>query len=193
MDCIKISRELGLFEAVRNISVVSNSLEVCDKVEQGMPMPGADFAPRITQAVDYILSFGKRNLMFLSPEIALIEEIAKRKIPSMHVVLVLSGDMDPDSRTRLYNNIPNGISVQFLEENYFPGFRPSNGMVVSFGYMAGEHLMVLPECYRCIEKYHPRFYGRKAFVPYVVREDATRFGEWMEVNQNNFTDVWRGE
>lgn len=193
MDSIKTSRELGFFEAARNISLVSDSQEVCTKVEQTMPMPGADFAPRISQVVDYILSFGKPNLMFLSPEIALVEEIAKRKIPGMHVVLTLPGDMDPDSRARLYTNIPEGISVQFLEENYFPGFRPSNGMVVSFGYMAGERLMVLPEGYRCIEKYHPKFYGRKVFVPYVVRENAARFGEWLEVNQNNFTDVWRGE
>lgn len=193
MDIIKTSRELGLFEVASNISLVSGSMEVCDKIEQRMPMPGADFAPRITQAVDYILSFGKRNLMFLSPEIALIEEIAKRKIPGMHVVLTLPGDMDPDARVRLHNNIPDGISVQFLEENYFPGFRPSNGMVVSFGYMAGDRLMVLPECYRCIEKYHPRFYGRKAFVPYVVREDVPHFGEWLEVNHNSFSDVWRVE
>ena len=193
MDSLKTSRELGLFEAAHNISLVSDSLEVCEKVEQSMPMPGVDFAPRITQAVDYLLSFGKCNLMFLSPEIALVEEIAKRKIPGMHVVLTLPGDMDLDARARLLNNIPEGISVQFLEENYFPGFRPSNGMVVSFGYMAGERLMVLPECYRCIEKYHPKFYGRKVFVPYVVQEDAARFGEWLEVNQNNFSDIWRGE
>lgn len=193
MDSIKTARELGLFEAAHNISLVSDSVEVQDKVEQSMPMPGADFAPRIAQAVDYILSFGKHNLMFLSPEIALVEELAKRKIPGMHVVLTLPGDMDPDSRIRLYNNIPEGISVQFLEENYFPGFRPSSGMVVSFGYMAGEHLMVLPEGYRCIEKYHPKFYGHKVFVPYVVREDAAHFSEWLEVKQNSFSEVWKGE
>ena len=85
------------------------------------------------------------------------------------------------------------IRDRLLEEPYFPeSFTPANGMIVSFGYMAGERLMALPECYRMTDHYSG-FWGRKVFVPYVVREDSTRFGNWMEVNPSKFNGVWRGE
>ena len=126
MDIIKTSREIGLFEAARNISMAADSQEVCSKIEETMPMPGADFASRITQTVDYLISFGKHKLLMLSPEIALIEEITKRADSDMQVILVMPCDMDPESKERLYNNIPEGISVQLLEEPYFPeAFTPA--------------------------------------------------------------------
>ena len=126
-------------------------------------------------------------------EAALLEELAESAGSSIQVILVVPCDMDPESRARLYNNLPAGISVQLLEEPYFPeSFTPANGMVVSFGYMADERLMALPECYRMTDHYSG-FWGRKVFIPYVVREDSTRFGNWMEVNPGKFSDVWRGE
>lgn len=193
MDIIKTSREIGLFEAARNMSMAADSQEVRSKIEETMPMPRADFAPRITQAVDYLMTFGKRKLLMLSPEIALLEELAESAGSSIQVILVVPCDMDPESRARLYNNLPAGISVQLLEEPYFPeSFTPANGMMVSFGYMADERLMALPECYRMTDHYSG-FWGRKVFIPYVVREDSTRFGNWMEVNPGKFSDVWRGE
>lgn len=193
MDIIKTSREIGLFEAARNMSMAADSQEVRNKIEEAMPMPGAEFVLRITQAIDYLMSFGKRKLLMLSPEIALLEEIAERADSGIQVILVVPCDMDPESRARLHNNLPAGISVQLLEEPYFPeSFTPANGMIVSFGYMAGERLMALPECYRMTDHYSG-FWGKKVFVPYMVREDSTRFGNWMEVNPGKFSDVWRGE
>ena len=193
MDIIKTSREIGLFEAARNMSEAYDSQEVRSKVEEAMPMPGAEFPPRIAQAADYLLRFNKRKLLLLSPEIALIEELVKKAQPGIQVIVAVACDMDPESRARLYNNIPAGISIQLLEEPYFPeAFTPANGMIVSFGYLAGERLMALPEGYRMTDHYGG-FWGRKVFIPYVVRRDSTRFGSWMEVNPSKFSDIWRGE
>ncbi len=193
MDIIKTSREIGLFETARNISEAFDSLEVRNKVEESMPMPGADFAHHIVQAVDYLMGFGKKKLLLLSPEVAVLEELARRATPDIQVIVAVACDMDPESRARLYNNIPAGIYVQLLEEPYFPeSFTPANGMVASFGYMAGERLMALPECYRMTEHYSG-FWGKKVFVPYVFREDSTRFDNWMEINPSKFSDIWRGK
>lgn len=193
MDIIKTSREIGLFEAARNMSEAYESPAVRSKVEESMPMPRAAITPRITQAADYLLHFNKRKLLLLSPEIALIEELAQKAQSGIQVIVAIPCDMDLESRVRLYNNIPAGISVQLLEEPYFPdAFTPANGMIVSFGYLAGERLMALPECYRMTDHYGG-FWGRKVFIPYVVREDSARFSYWMEVNPSKFSDIWRGE
>lgn len=193
MDIIKTTREIGLFETARNLAGAADSLQVCRRIEESMPMPGADFAPRIEDAVDYLLRFGKRKVLLLSPEIALLEAIAARSDTGLQVILAIPCDMDPESRERLRNNIPAGISVQFLDEPYFPeSFTPANGMIVSFGYLAGDRLMVLPECYRMTDHYGS-FWGRKVFIPYVHRSDSTRFPGWMELNPGKFSDIWRNE
>lgn len=189
MDIIKTSREIGLFEAALNMSMASDSQEVSGKIEEAMPMPGADFAPRIAQAADYLLSFGKRKLMLLSPEIALIEEIGKKAGSHVQVILVMPCDMDPESKERLRNNIPKDVFVQFLEEPYFAeNFTPADGLIAAFGYMAGNHLMMLPEAYRMTDRYC--LWGKRVFVPYVVRNDATRFPNWIEMNPRKFSHVW---
>lgn len=189
MDIIKTAREIGLFEAALNMSAASGSQEVSSKIEASMPMPGGDFSPRIEQAADYLLSFGKRKLMLLSPEIALIGEIGRKAGSHVQLILVLPCDMDPESKERLRNNIPKDAVVQFLEEPYFAdNFTPADGLVAAFGYMAGGHLMMLPESYRMTERYCR--WGKRVFVPYVVRNDAARFPNWIEMNPRNFSNVW---
>lgn len=193
MDIIKTVREIGLFEAARNLSMAADSLDVRNKIEESMPMPQGDFAAWISATVDHLLKYGKHKILLLSPEIALLEEFAARKVSGIRVILAIPCDMDPESKARLRNNIPTGILVQILDEPYFPEtFTPANGMIVSFGYMASDRLMVLPECYRMTEHYGG-FWGEKVYVPFVIRKDSVRFGNWMEINPSKFTDVWKGE
>ena len=77
MDMQKTAREIGLFETGINLSKVSDSNDVILKVGASMPLPDEDITDRISQIAAWLHAFGKSKYMFLTPEIALIEEMSK--------------------------------------------------------------------------------------------------------------------
>jgi len=157
-----------------------------------MPLPDEKIAAQINQIAEWLLSFEKSKYLFLTPEIALIEEMGKLTHRTIETIITVPCDLEKEAKDRLRNNLPHGISVTVLEEPYFPqSFFPSNGMIVISGYSGGDRAMVLEDTYRMVEHYND-FRGKKAFVPYTELETATRYDGWMEVSQQRFSAKWRG-
>lgn len=193
MDMQKTAREIGLFETAVNLAKVSNSADVIQKVGASMPLPDEDIEVRVRQAAEWLLSFGKSKYMFLTPEIALIEEMGKQTNGETEVIIVVPRDLEQEAKERLNNNFPHGVMVTVLEEPYFlQSFFPGNGMMVISGYLGGERAMVLPDTYRMIEHYSG-FLGKKVFVPYRELDAATRYDGWLEISQKRLSAKWRGE
>lgn len=192
MDMQKTAREIGLFETGINLSKVCNSTDVIQKVGASMPLPDEDIADRIPQIAAWLHSFGKSKYMFLTPEIALIEEISKLSNQE-EVIIAIPCDLEREAKERLRNNLPRGIEVSILEEPYFPqSFFPGNGLMVVCGYAAGGRPMVLPDTYRMVEHYSG-FLGKKVFIPYKDLETAARYDGWLEVSQQRLSTKWRSK
>ena len=192
MDMQKTAREIGLFETGINLSKVCNSTDVIQKVGASMPLPDGDIAYRIPQIATWLHGFGKSKYMFLTPEIALIEEMAKLS-SQKEVIIAIPCDLEGEAKERLRNNLPRGIEVTILEEPYFPqSFFPGNGLMVVCGYSAGGRPMVLPDTYRMVEHYSG-FLGKKVFIPYKELETAARYDGWLEVSQQRLSTKWRSE
>lgn len=193
MDVKKTAREIGLFETAANLAKVSNSKAVVAKVGASMPLPNSDIKNHIEQVADWLLEFGKSKYMFLTPEIALIAEMAKRTSSDTEIIIAIPCDVELDAKERLKNNLPHGITVTVLDEPYFPeAFFPGNSMLVICGYAAGNRAMILPDTYRMVEHYNG-FLGKKVFVPYVELESSTRYDGWMEVSQQRLSIKWRSK
>lgn len=193
MDMQKTAREIGLFETAVNLAKVSNSADVIQKVGASMPLPDEGIGFRVRQVAEWLLSFGKSKYMFLTPEIALIEEMGKQSNSKTEVIIAVPCDLDMEAKERLNNNLPHGVVATVLEEPYFPqSFYPGNGMIVISGYMGGDRAMVMPDTYRMVEHYSG-FLGKKAFVPYKELDVATRYDGWMEISQQRLNAKWRGE
>ena len=193
MDMRKTAREIGLFETALNISKVSQSTDVALKVGASVPLPGADLEDRIEKIAHWLLRFGKRKYMFLTPELALIEAMAQAvgKDEEMEIIITVPCDMDEDTKARLKNNCPRDIKVTILEEPYFPqGFMPYNGMIVACGYASGNRFMLMADTYRMIEHYSG-FWGKKVFVSYADVKNPTHYDGWMEANPDHFKAYWR--
>lgn len=191
MDIQKTAREIGLFETAINLAKVSNSLDIMKRVGASMPLPDADIRERVECIAKWLLSFGKRKYMFLTPEIALAEEMVKQSDGKEEIIIAIPCDMEAEAKERLKCNLPHGITVTVLEEPFFPdAFFPGNGMLVICGYLGGERAMILPDTYRMAEHYSG-FLGKKVFVPYVEFNMATRYEGWMEMNQQRFSAKWR--
>ena len=190
MNLHKVAREIGFFETGINLSKVCESNELLEKVGTSMPLPDADIANSISQIVDWLQNFGKSKYMFLSPEIALIEEIAKSDRKA-EIIIAVPSDLESEAKERVKNNLPNGIDVVILEEPYFPqSFFPGNGLMVVSGYSAAGRSMVLPDTYRMVDHYSG-FLGKKVFIPYKEIDAAIRYDGWLEVSQQRLSTRWR--
>ena len=192
MDMQKTASEIGLFETAINLSKVCGSADVLQKVGASMPLPDENIVDKMPQIAAWLYRFGKSKYMFLTPEIALIEEIAKI-VDQAEVIIAIPCGLEAEAKERLKNNLPHGVEVTILEEPYFPkSFFPGNGLIVVCGYSAGGRSMVLPDTYRMVEHYSG-FLGKKVFIPYKELNTAARYDGWMEVNQQRLSTEWRSE
>lgn len=195
MDAIKTVREIGTFMANKNIAAVLASEDVRAKVGAVMPLPGINFNESINKVADWLSSFGKCKYLFFSPEIALIERLSGCENKTESIIMVPC-DMDQEVKSRLNDNLPKNMKVELLEETKYPeskgiDFRPRNGIIVISGYLAGERVMVLPETYRLINSYGIGFMGKMVFVPYTAIKESIRYADWLEVEVDKFSEIWR--
>lgn len=193
MDMMKTMQEIGHIQLGMNLAEVSDSCEIIWEVGTSMPMPDPDIANRVPDIVENIRSFRKNKYLFLSPEIALIQELGNQADPREEVFITIPGDLDADMQERIRNNIPRNIKVTVLSEyEPLPGFYPGNSMIVICGYAAGGRLMVTPETYRLVGRYS-EFFIRKVFIPYREMEITEHYDNWMEISQDNLSVMWRAE
>ena len=78
MDMHRTAKEIGLFLTAINLVAVMDSPDVQDKVGASMPLPGSNIEEKVHDIVKWLTGFGKRKYMFLTPEIAVIEELLKQ-------------------------------------------------------------------------------------------------------------------
>ena len=191
MDMMKTVREIGVFEAATNLSKVSGSKDVADKAGALMPLPEGGIESRIHEAAGWVLGFGKDKYMFLCPEIALIEEMGKISGGRGEYIISVPCGLDPESKERLANNLPQNVRVSVLDEPFFPGeFFPGNAMIVISGYLGGDRAMVLPDTYRLADHYN-EFKGKIVFVPYTELDAALRYDSWMELSKQKISTYRR--
>ena len=167
MDIRRTALEIGLFETAKNLEKAG----ITDDDGNMIPLPARDVCGGITLAAKWLLSFGKRKYMFLTPEIALIEEISKSAGNDTEAVIAVPCGIDSEISQRLANNLPRQIPTSIINEPYFPeNFTPDNGIIVTRGYRSGGRNVIMNETYR-LAGHYSGFYGKKVFVPYVSLEN----------------------
>lgn len=182
MDLQKTAREIGLFETALNLARVRGSEDVIRKVGDSLPLPDDGMEARVKQTAQWLLSFGKSKYLFLTPELALIQEMGRQSGHTVQALIAVPCDLEEDAKERLRNNLPRQGKVSILEEPYFPqAFFPGNGMMVIGGYLSGGRAMVLQDTYRLAEHYSG-FLGKKVFTPYIKLDTAVRYDGWLEMN-----------
>ena len=191
MDLQKTAKEIGLFLTAKNLAEVIDSPDVQDKVGASMPLPDSSIAKNISQITHWLTNFGKQKYMFLTPELALIEELLKRTENTADITIAIPCDLENEIKERLQNNLPHGAAVELIEEPHFPAsLYPSNGIIVICGYSGGDRPMVLADTYRMVEHYSG-FLGKIVFIPYIELSSAARYDGWMEIGQQRISTKWR--
>lgn len=190
MDLQKAAREIGFFETGINLSKVCGSADVLRKAGASMPLPDENIFGKVRQIAAWLHGFGKHKYLFLTPEIAILEELGKLMGREEEILIALPCDLESDAKERVRNNVPRNAKTTILEEPYFPQLYPGNSLMVVCGYAAGGRSMVLPDTYRMVEHYSG-FRGKKAFIPYRELDAGVRYDGWMEVSPQKLNTVWR--
>lgn len=114
-----------------------------------MPLPDSNTKEKVSDIVKWLTGFGKCKYMFLTPKIAVIEKLLKQTDNKAEIIIAVPCDFDPEIKERLKNNLPHGdAEVELLEEPHFPSnLYPSNGMIVTCGYLGGDRSMVMSDTY----------------------------------------------
>ena len=94
MDMHRTAKEIGLFLTAINLVAVIDSPDVQDKVGASMPLPDSDTEKKVSDIAKWLTGFGKRKYMFLTPEIALIEELLRQTDNKAEVTIAIPCDLD---------------------------------------------------------------------------------------------------
>lgn len=165
-----------------------DSREVREQAGAYMPLPDNDVAARVQAVAEWLHGLDKTRYMFLTPELALMDELAKLS-QNAEMIVTIPHDMDPDVRDRLQNNLPKRVKTTLLEEPFtLTNFYPSNSVIVICGYLGGGRPMVMYDTYRMAAQYS-RFYGKIVFVPFAVLDSALRYDGWRELNGSFYNTI----
>ncbi len=75
MDLRRTALEIGLFETALNLEAAGG---LPWQAGAAMPLPAPGVPRKVEAVVDWLLTFAKRKYLFLTPEIALIEAMARK-------------------------------------------------------------------------------------------------------------------
>ena len=188
MDSRTSAREFGFFETCLNLEKVMDRREVREQAGAYMPLPDNDVAAHVQAAAEWLHGLGKTRYMFLTPELALMDELEKLS-QNAEMIVTIPHDMDPEVRERLQNNLPKQVETTLLEEAFtLTNFYPSNSVIVICGYLGGGRPMVMHDTYRMAAQYS-RFYGKIVFVPFAVLDSALRYDGWRELSGNFYNTI----
>ncbi|GAU75615.1 hypothetical protein [Fusibacter sp. 3D3] len=179
-NVISTIEEIGFFETMQLIQPHLIDTIVSEQILMELPMCAEDdIQSRISDIVEKLENCPKQNLLFISPELALIERLAARN-SQHHIIIALPCDLEPVVVERIQNNMPPGVNVSFLKEPFYPdNFLPSSSAIIAFGFENNSRAMLLPRFYRLMERYSS-FMGRKIFIP-CSENSVSRPFQWVEL------------
>lgn len=193
MDNIKqIVQEIGLVEINEVVSRYNNDDNLMDALAGYVPIPVSECIFSAEAIASALNNFNKEKLMILTPEIAVIEALAKQDTCIKSIYVCVPSDMDEESIDRITKNVPDGIEVSFFREGEFiRSFNSLNGAIVSFGYCDDSNAIILRSNYKMMDQYKS-FHGRKILVSCAEGLSNERPIGWIAINKNDFfTDLIR--
>lgn len=177
--------ETGIIETLCILENHKNDDEVITNASLFLPVPDDSIFDKLDNIVSSLIELKKEKLLFLTPEIAVLERL--NNIEAINEVIVcLPSDYDEETYERIINNKPIGIKTTFIKENEVPlDFTGNNAAIITFGFCDNERALVLNHNYRMMERYKS-FYGYKILVSCGENMSNARPIGWTPINTNTF-------
>lgn len=177
--------ETGIIETLRVLHKHKNDADIIANSSIFLPIPDDSIHDKLNNIVDSIIKLKKKRLLFLTPEIAVIERFCDVK-EITEIIVSLPSDYDEETYERIFNNTPLSVKTSFIKENEVPlDFTGNNAAIMAFGFSDDERALVLNYNYRMMERYKS-FYGYKILVSCGQRMSNARPVGWTPINTYTF-------
>ncbi|MDR2198472.1 MAG: hypothetical protein LBR53_03260 [Deltaproteobacteria bacterium] len=162
MNIMSTVEEIGILETLKVVAANNAGQKM---LATHLPIVSKDYVEILTlNLAEALFNTGKRKLLLILPEIALLECLAEMNWRGKAIIL-LPFDMEVESKERIKSNIPAGIETEIIDEGAYPSkFRPDNGAIVCTGMIQNDFFYyTLPASSRMMGQYR-QFNGEKLFL-----------------------------
>ena len=187
MNLIDTIDEIGIFETNIQLNKYIDNVELMYDISKYIPVSSDSSTLRsVNEVVIKILNLRKKNIMFLSNEIAILEGMLKYKEYFDNIIVVLSSNLSKEQKEIIIKNSPNQDIVKYINELEYPTLiKPKNSVIVSFGYKNGNKCLLNKKSYRTLEIYK-EFLGEKVFVSCLNESIPERPKNWISINGEKY-------
>ena len=192
MNLIDTIDEIGMFETTTQLNKYIDNGELMYDISKFVPVSSdASLLRSVNEVVIKILNLQKRNIMFLSNEIAILEETIKYKEYFDNIIVVLSSNLSREQKEIIVKNSPDRNTVKYINELEYPTLiKPKNSVIISFGYKNGNKCLLNKKSYRTLEIYK-EFLGEKVFISCLNESISERPKNWILINgEKYFTKIF---
>lgn len=184
--------EVGIFETNIQLEKYAENQKLMYEISKFIPVSSTISAAKLLKRkVENIISLQKENLMLLSNEISVLEELLKYKECFKNIIVVLSGNLNKEQKENIIKNSPNIKVIKYVNELEYPTIiKPKDSAIILFGYKIRNKYMLTKKSYRTMEIYKD-FLGEKIFISCSENSINERPKEWISVNgEKYFTKVF---
>lgn len=192
MNLIDTIDEIGIFETTTQLNKYIENVDLMYDISRFVPVSSdASSLRSVNEVVIKILNLQKRNIMFLSNEIAILEEILKYREYFDNIIVVLSSNLSREQKEIIVKNSPDQNIIKYINELEYPTLiKPKNSVIISFGYKNGNKCLLNKKSYRTLEIYK-EFLGEKIFVSCLDESISERPKNWISINgEKYFTKIF---
>ena len=192
MNLIDTINEIGIFETNLQPEKYVNNKSLMHDISKYIPISlNALSKQQVDDAIVKILNLQKRNIMLLSNEISILENLLNYKKCFDNIIVVLSGNLNKEQKENIIKNSPNKNFIKYISELEYPSLiKPKNSVIITFGYRNGNKCLLTKNSYRTMEIYND-FLGEKIFISCSQENINERPKNWVSINSEKyFTKVF---
>ena len=143
--------ETGVVETLAIMQQYSAANEIMEKATVYLPIPDSEDIIDAESIANSLSALGKSRMLFLTPESAVMEKLAKYGTVKQ-LVVCLPSSQDAETCQRIAANMPLGVEISFISENEITAdFVPSKDAIVDFGFYDGARGLILGSNYHMMD------------------------------------------
>lgn len=186
MNLMDTIDEIGIFETNTQLVKYATNSELMNDIAQYIPIvSNLSMIKNVDCVIKRILNLQKRNIMFLSNEILILEKLLNYNSCFDNIIVVLSNNLKKSQKENIIKNSPSKFINYINELDYPTIIKPKDSVIISFGYKDNKKCLLTKNNYRTLEVYKD-FLGEMVFVNCFENDVKERVKNWVSINEDKY-------
>lgn len=186
MNLMDTIDEIGIFETNTQLVKYATNSELMNDIAQYIPIvSNLSMIKNVDCVIKRILNLQKRNIMFLSNEILILEKLLNYNSCFDNIIVVLSNNLKKSQKENIIKNSPSKFISYINELDYPTIIKPKDSVIISFGYKDNKKCLLTKNNYRTLEVYKD-FLGEMVFVNCFENDVKERVKNWVSINEDKY-------